>query len=153
MHDEQARLERARGLMMAALDEELDAAQQHELDALLEADPELREEWERLQRVKEVTREMQLRKPPEEVWGIYWTSVYNRLERGVGWILLSLGATVLLVFGGWELTQALLADTDLPPLVKLAVFAVVAGLAVLGVSVAREKWFVSRRDPYRGVER
>ena len=153
MHDEQARQERARGLMMAALDEELQSAEQQELEELLASDAALREEWERMQRVKAVTREMQLRKPPEEVWGMYWSSVYNRVERGIGWILFSVGAIALLSYGGWQIAQEVLADTNIPPLVKLAIFALVVGLAVLAVSVVREKWFVSRRDPYRGVER
>jgi hypothetical protein len=139
--------------MMAALDGELSAAERTELDRSLARDPELKREWERLRRVKEVTDTMKLRRPPEEVWGTYWQSVYNRLERGFGWILVSVGTIVLLAFGLWEGVGALLDDAQLPAFVKVAIFAASFGLVVLLFSVIREKLFVRRRDPYREIER
>ena len=50
--------ERVRHLMMAALDEELDSNERAELDRILSRDDELRAEWERLRRLREVTRSM-----------------------------------------------------------------------------------------------
>ena len=61
---------------------------------------ELRSEWDRLHEVKEVTDAMSLRRPPEETWEQYFESVYNRAERGFAWILLSMGAIVMM---GWAL--------------------------------------------------
>ena len=37
------------------------------------------------------------KKPPKEVWKFYWVSVYNRLERRIGWILLSIGAITSMI--------------------------------------------------------
>ena len=45
---------------------------------------------------------MVLKKPPKDVWRFYWASVYNRLERRIGWILLSNGAMIILFFGGYK---------------------------------------------------
>ena len=81
--------ERARALMMAALDGELSSVEQAELDRLLSTDETLRKEWDRLKTVKEVTGTMTFRQPPEEVWDRYWVSVYNQAERGLGWLLFS----------------------------------------------------------------
>ena len=39
----------------------------------------------------------ELKKPPKEVWKLYWTSVYNRLGRRIGWILLSIGAITSMI--------------------------------------------------------
>jgi len=145
--------ERVRHLMMAALDEEIDANERAELDRMLSRDAELRVEWERLGRLREVTRTMMLRKPPEEVWGRYWASVFNRFERGIGWTLVSLGAVVLVSWGIWEFVGALIVDEELPLFIKLSILAVVAGGTMLTLSVFREKLFTRSRDPYKEIER
>ena len=123
--------ERARRLMMAALDGEISQDDQRELDHLLDGDAEIRTEWERLNRVKEVTSAMTYREPPDDLWDDYWTGVYNRTERGLGWILMSLGAIVLFGYGAWELTAAILTDTAVPMFIKISIFAVLLGLVVL----------------------
>lgn len=145
--------ERARRLIMASIDGELGGGEREELERLLDAYPALRAEWERLQRVKEVTGAMRLRPAPEEVWSDYWTSVYSRLERGIGWILFSVGAIVLLSYGAWAAVRELLADTTMPWFVKASLVALTVGTVVLLVSVVREKVFVGQRQRYKDVER
>lgn len=153
MSSDQQRIERARELLMRALDDELDQADVRELDLLLSADPEMRDEWERLMRLKEVTSNMKLRKPPEAMWDGYWNSVYSRLERGVAWILVSLGAILLGSYGAWYGVKDLIADTELPFLVKGGILALIVGLVILLVSVLRHRIFVSQTDPYKEIER
>ena len=80
-------------------------------------------------------------------------SVYRRIERGVGWILVSIGAIVLLSYGLWSGVGELLRDTTVPWYVRGAVMSLLAGFAVIVVSVVREKFFMRERDPYREVER
>jgi anti-sigma factor RsiW len=139
--------------MMAALDGELDPAGREQLDRTLAGDPSLREEWERLRRVREVMETMTLRRPSREVWDTYWTSVYNRIERSIGWVLTSIGAAIVLGWGAWQAIESLLADTTVPVFVKIGLLALAVGAAVLLVSVVREKWFTRGKDPYREVER
>jgi ferric-dicitrate binding protein FerR (iron transport regulator) len=145
--------ERVQHLMMAALDQEISEMERLELEEILGRDGKLREEWERMKRVKEVTGMISLRKPPDEVWSAYWTSVYNRAERGFAWVLVSLGAIVLGSWGAWEFISSLLAETEMPFLVKGAVLVLVVGGVILAVSVVREKMFTRSRDPYREIER
>ncbi len=145
--------ERARRLMMASLDGELEEADRPQLERLLAADAELRAEWDRLRKVKEVTSSMALRKPPEEVWSHYWVSVYNRIERGLGWVLASVAAIVLLSYGIWQAAGEIVSDPSLPRFVKLAILALVVGAVTLLVSVFREKLFTRRHDPYKEIER
>ncbi len=145
--------ERARALMMSALDGEIAPGERRELEELLARDPELMEEWRSMERVKDLTSDLTYREPPEEVWEVYWESVYNKIERGIGWVLLSLGAVVLFGWGAWHAVEAIARDTTMPAGIKLAILAVAIGGIVLGVSVAREKLFAWRRDPYRRVKR
>ena len=145
--------ERARRLMMGALDGELSSSDETELKRLLEYDPALEAEWRQLKRLKEVTNTMSLRQPSQEVWEGYWMGVYRRFERGVAWILVSLGAVVLLSWGAWEGLQELWEDQELPMLVKAGSLALIAGFVVLLVSVVREKFVVRQHDPYKDVIR
>ena len=147
------REERSRQWMMAALDDEISDDDRRRFEAALGSDPELRAEWERLVRVKEITRSMRYRRPPDELWDRYWLSVYNRFERGLGWILFSVGAIVLLAWGVWHASVALWASTEAPPIVKVAVFALALGGGVLLLSVIRERLRLWRSDPYREVRR
>ena len=147
------REERLRLMMTAALDGELGTRESEELEARRAADPELEAEWRRLNNLKELTEMSMISNPPEEQWGSYWQSVYNRIERGLGWMLVSLGATVLVTFGLWQALSEVLADTGVPGFVKLAILALGAGSVMLLISVLREKFFVRRHDPYKEVER
>jgi anti-sigma factor RsiW len=145
--------ERLVRLLMGALDGELSPTEQGEFDRALEEDAGLRAEWDRLRRVKEVTDTMRMRKPSGEVWDSYWEGVYRRTERGLAWILVSVGAIVLVSWGLVHWVQDVLADTTVPPLIRWASVALVIGLVILFVSVLREKLHVRKSDPYKDVIR
>jgi anti-sigma factor RsiW len=147
------RNDRVRRLMMAAVDNEILAEDRAELDAALAADAGLRNEWEAFTRLKEVTGAMTMREPPPETWDGYWEGVYRRCERGLGWILASIGAIVVATWGTWEWVRELMADTGTPLFIRWSVLAMSAGLVILFVSVARERWFVRKSDPYKDVVR
>jgi hypothetical protein len=151
--DEAVDRERVNRLMMAALDGEISSDERRELDGVLERYPEIRREWEMMGRLKEVTGAMTYKKPPEEVWDRYWTGVYNRIERGIGWILVSLGAVVVGAYGAWKWLEAIWGEAGLPLFVKIAIMTLAVGLLVLAFSVIREKLFTHRRDPYKEIER
>lgn len=89
----------------------------------------------------------------EEIWQIYWTSVYNRLERRIGWILLSIGAIILLFFGGYKAVEEIIHDPTTPLLLKVGILTAMAGIVVLLVSLLRERLFVRKRERYKEVEK
>ena len=140
-------------LMMRALDDELTATEREQFDAALAEQPEMRAEWERLSRAREVTMGMKLRNPPEEAWDGYWTSVYSRVERGVAWLLVSIGAIIVGGWAIWEWIGALLEDTATPAPVRYSMIAVFLGLLILLISVARHRLNTSRSDPYKDIQR
>ena len=146
-------IDRVRELMMRALDGEISEVQHAELEDLIVSDESLRAEWKRLTLVKEKTAALELQQPPDELWEGYMDSVYRRVERGIGWALLSVGAIVLVSYGLWQGIRELIGDLTVPWYVKGGVFALLVGVVILVVSVIREKYFVFKDDPYRDVNR
>ncbi len=145
--------ERARQLIMAAIDGEINDEQRRELAGYIKKHPELDEEFKDFKNIKEMTMNVNYTPPPESVWDKYWLGVYNRLERGIGWILFSIGAIVLLVYGFYSMIEAILADAEIAWWLKLAIFSVIAGAVFLLVSVLREKIFLHKSERYKDIQR
>lgn len=150
--------DRARALLMAAIDNELTPDDRRELETLAERSSAVREEWARLTKVKSVTQTMTWKEPAVETWDRYWGNVYNRTERRVAWLLMLGGALVL---SGWALWEAVPAwfnsiweNESMPAAVRVATVAAILGGLLLVVSVVREQLTVKRTDPYdKGVTR
>jgi anti-sigma factor RsiW len=145
--------EREQSLIARSLDGSLSTDEQREFDRVMKAHPDVRREMESLRSMKEVTMELQFKKPPEEQWARYWAGVYARLERGVAWVLISIGGALVLAVAAYRMVEVLVQDTAMPLLMKLGIVALVLGGAILLVSVVREKWFLRKSDRYREVER
>ena len=145
--------ERVRHLMMAEVDREISGEGRLELESALDADPDLRDELDTFQRLKEVTDTMTPLKPPGETWDGYWEHVYRRLERGIGWVLVSLGTITVGTWGLWTLVRDVIRDTTMPVYIRWGVLALLAGGVILFVSVARERLFLRKTDPYKDVVR
>lgn len=142
-----------RELLAGYVDGELSQQERHEFEQELQRDPALREEWQEFLKLKEVTGIMQYADLPLEVWQDYWQNLYRKLERGIGWILFSVGAIVLLCFGLFQFFKELYLDPEVPTLVQVGVTALGIGAVVLVVSFVRERFFAFNRERYRKVIR
>ena len=140
-------------LVMAAIDNELSPPEQIEFDHFIKTYDECKQEWQEYQKMKEVTNKMRLKSPSSEVWDSYWRTVYNRIERSVAWILISVSCTILLIYLGFKAVESLLADSNIVGIVKVAVLLAVAGFMILFISVVREKFFTGKSDPYKEIQR
>lgn len=140
-------------LMMGALDNELSGVERDEFERLLAESPERRKEWAAYKELKELTMKMRYSEPPQEVWDGYWLNVYRRIERSIGWVLISIGAMVLLFYGGFKVVEAILGDANTPWFMKAGILTLMAGGVVLFVSVLREKLFTRKTDKYREIQR
>ena len=80
----------------------------------------------------------------KEAWDGYWTELYNKLERGFAWILISIGAIIVLAFAAIQFVEKLLETDKLPLLEKAGIFLLIIGFAVLVVSLLREKLFKNK---------
>ncbi len=134
-------------------DGELDDEQRKKIEKHLEQCGECRREYEEMGRFEEVMKKMQFKKAQKEMWEVYWGAVYNRLERRLGWILLSIGGMILLFFGGYKAVEGIIQDPATPLILKIGILAVLGGVVVLLVSLLREQVFVQKRERYKEVEK
>lgn len=140
-------------LLMAALDHELSPDEEREFKKYLADSPDYRREWEEYQKLKEATMQLKFTQPAEEVWDRYWLNVYNRIERGLGWILTSIGAMIVLFYGAYKAIESLLAEAQLEWFMKAGILALLGGLVILLVSVLREKLLTRKTDKYKEIQR
>lgn len=140
-------------LMMAYLDDELNDEQKRAFEAHLASCSDCAKDLEEFKKLKQMTDCVALAEPEDRVWDEYWNHLYNRIERGTGWILFSVAAIALLIYGGFELVEIIIEDRTVGVLAKIGVLALVGGLAVLFVSVLRERIYFWGRDRYKDVRR
>jgi hypothetical protein len=140
-------------LMMGALDGELSKEEQKEFNQMLAADKNLQKEFSEYKKLKRVTMDLKFVSPPAEVWDNYWLGVYNKFERGIGWLIFSIGMVILLTYSGFRLVEAVINDPGLAFVIKVGILLIIGGLAVLFVSVAREKYFTRKHDRYKEIVR
>lgn len=140
-------------LLSGYVDAELTPEEQTSLTNHLSHCSECRAELAALREVDGVTRAMKHEIPSDVFWDRYWLSVYHRLERGLGWILLSAGAALLLSFGLWHFVTGFLLDSGAPLVVRAGSALAALGFAILIVGLVRERIRTWRADPYKEVKR
>jgi len=133
--------------------EEISEEEKVEMEKIFSQDARLRKEFEEQKKVREALKKMKLKEPPREAWDNYWTHVYNRVERKIAWVLISIAAIVLLSYSAIESIENLLRDVQTPAIVKYVILVLSVGLIILFVSLVREKFFVSKHDKYKEVQR
>ena len=139
--------------MMAMLDGEISNGDKREFQQYLSTYPECQKEWNEYQKLKEITMQVKFKEPPEEIWDRYWLSVYNRIERGIGWIFVSIGAMIVLFYGGFKAVESLIVDPTIVFALKIGIIALLIGTVIVLVSVIREKFFTRKYDKYKEILR
>ena len=122
-------------------------------ESYLKDDPELRKELETFRKLKEITGAMKYADIPESVWEGYWASVYKRMERGFGWILMSISVVLFAAIGCYYLFLDFFLNPETSIIIKIAVGTGLLGLIVMLVSIVREHLFAYKRDRYHEVKR
>lgn len=131
-------------LISGYLDGELNPEQSMEFERRLESSPEFRREYERMRDLVQATSSFRFENPPEEAWDHFLDNVYNRVERRVGWLILTLGVVALGAYGIYHF----FVDAWASAYVKVLVAAPISGLAILLISVWRQRLAVARQDRY-----
>lgn len=129
---------------MRYADGEMEPGERAAFEQHLETCASCRELYDELKDLREVTDSMKIADLPETVWDKYWTVIYNRIERSVAWFLFVLGACILSLF--W--ICRVITNPSIRNIVGLGTVLMVAGLAVLFLSVFREKTAVNKSDRY-----
>lgn len=137
--------EQYRVLISGYLDGELAPAEQAELEAHLETCPDCRRELEVMRRLfRGTSSAFAASDIPDETWDRFLDAVYNRIERRTGWIVLILGAVCLALFGVYVFVM----EPWTSALLKTLLAAPVAGLAILFISVLRQRLASIKTDRY-----
>ena len=145
--------DQAKILMMGLLDNELHPSDKKSITDHLAECQSCHEHYQSFHQLKEGAATMKFKALPEVYWDDYWTHIYNRLERGIAWILVSIGFIVVFLFLGYQFVESFLIDQNQPIILRLGASVLGIGLIVLFVSVAREKLMVRSVDKYRGIRR
>ncbi len=140
-------------LMMGYLDDELTDEQRDQFAEHLKGCPECTGELEQFRKLNAITDEVTLVEPEDRIWQDYWSNIYNRIERGIGWIMFSVAAIALAIYCGFRAIEELIKDTSVEMTLKVGLLALIAGLAILFVSALRERLFFWKRDMYMDVKR
>jgi predicted anti-sigma-YlaC factor YlaD len=139
-------------LLSALVDNELTPEEKQMVTEHLVSCEDCRKEYSRLVKLKEATDKMKYLDLPDRLWAGYWHGIYNRIERGVGWIFLSLGAIILLIFAAWELLNEFFLDSRVPFLLKIGLGAFILGIIILMISILRERLFSRAHDRYEEID-
>jgi len=139
--------------MMGYLDDELTEEQKKQFEEHLAGCPECTGELKEFQKLKAITDEVTLVEPEDKLWQDYWTGIYNRIERSIGWMIFSVSAILLAIYGGFKLIETIITDATTGLLLKIGLLALIIGLAILFVSVLRERIYFWSKDRYRNVRR
>jgi predicted anti-sigma-YlaC factor YlaD len=140
-------------LMMGYLDDELDDAQKKTFEEHIESCKDCAAELEQFKKLKNVTDSVKLSEPEDVLWENYWSGVYNRLERGIGWILMSVTGIALIIYGLFKAVEGIIKNPSVEVVLKIAILAFIAGLAVMFVSILRERLYFWKKDRYKDVRR
>jgi len=138
---------------MGYLDNELSDEQRQRFEEHLAGCGECASELEEFKKLKAITDEVTLVEPEDRIWQEYWDGIYNRIERGVGWILFSVAAILLTIYGGFKVIEELIKDPTVGMILKIGLLALIAGIAILFVSVLRERLYFWKKDRYKDVRR
>lgn len=136
----------------AYIDGEIDAESQAAVEEHLAVCERCRQFRAAIENLKGITMNMKFAAPSDEAWRLYWKGIYNRIERGIGWIFLSAGLIILLCYGLYAVFTEFFSDPEVPTLLKIGVACAGVGCITLLVSIIREKCFRNKTERYREVD-
>jgi ABC-type multidrug transport system fused ATPase/permease subunit len=140
-------------LLEKYLDDSASSEEKQQFENLLKINSELRAEYEEQKRVKEVLNTMKLKNPAVEVWDSYWLNIYNKVERGLAWIAISIGLLIVFAYAAIQFVNQFYVEGDAPLIVKIGTTVLVFGVLILFYSILREKLFTYKHDKYKEIQR
>ncbi len=144
-------LDNFRELAAGYVDDELTPQERKEFQVMMDKHPELRADVESFEKINQLTSQVRFEEIPDPIWEAYNASSYRKAEGSIGMFLLSMGAVIGLLYGGWALWSTFFTDPSVPLLGRFGAGAAVIGAVILLVSKLRESLFARKRDRYRKV--
>lgn len=135
-------------LLSGYIDGELTQQQRQRVDVHCDNCERCRRERDELRALRERVGKTRLSEYGEDKWRESMNDTGVRTSRGIGWLLLIGGVLALAGIAVYEF----LTDPGLELHMKLIIGAVYGGLAILFVSVLRQRLIERKTDKYKDVE-
>ncbi len=143
----------AQQFMMKKLDGVITAEEEQQLHQHLETCQQCAQDFKQIYQTKEVTQSMKRQLLPEMAWEDYWSHLYNRLERGIAWILISIGLILILGYAAVDFVVTVVFNPKMGLVERVGITALILGGIILFISVLREKLMTRKVDKYREIQR
>lgn len=95
---------------------------------------------------------MNQQKSTDNETDIYWSKLFNRIERAVGWFFFVTGLIILVSYVLYQLVLLLFKDSQMSLFIKVGIFFIIIGFVILLVSIIREKIVLAKQDKYSEIE-
>jgi len=135
--------------LSAYLDDELTQQEAQKVQAALRRSPELQRNLEDLRRLREEVRQLDFPQPTENEWRKVMSGVTFKATRGLGWLLWVGAAVVLIGYGLYEFAD----DPSVALIERLGVFVMLAGVALVFLTVLWERIKAYKHDKYKDIEK
>lgn len=136
-------------LLSGYIDGELPLQQAQQVEAHLDSCERCRREVEEITSIKRATGELSYQEPSSLEWQLMEQLIFQRISRGLGWVILIVWSVVTLGYGLFQLA----VSPHEPLFEKILVFGIFLGMALLFLSVLSERIRDSRTDRYKGVQK
>ena len=124
-------------------------AEDSEVEVMAERDPEVREALAQHREAVSSLRSVGLRELDDDVADQFSRGVYNRLERGVGWVLVVVGVALVTGYALYEF----LTEPDIHTVYRLGIAGLLVGFGLLISRVLRMRLRLRKQDKYAEVIR
>ena len=151
MKEKNLNREQCEKLIQKSMDMELTPEEKEYLRECLN-NPELKQELEIYNKIVEILNMTKYETPEDKIWNNYWSKIYNRLERQIGWILTSISGIILLFYFLVLIFKNILAS-NIAVWLKTVIILFLLGISILLVSIIRERLYIMKKERYKDIKR
>lgn len=135
-------------LISAYLDDELPPKRRRAFERMLAEHPEWQREVDAMRSLTNAAASLRLKSPDPKIWDNYWEEIDARLPRQVSWVLMLVGAVILMAAGVvWIFVHAQNGY------VRFGIVLILLGFALMFGLVLRGRLLEIPRDRYRKINR
>ena len=140
-------------LLMGYLDGELSPDEEKRIEEHITECKECTEDLERYKKLNDIVKPMDFVTLEDKLMENYWSKGYRKIERNLALFFLFAGLSTLTGFGIMQIVIKVWNFAGIPLLIKISIFAALAGAGALLLSILREKLFLSKKQRYSDIRR
>lgn len=142
-----------KNLLMGYIDGELSPDEKNRIENHLTECKECTEELERYKKLNDIVQPLDFITFEDKLMENYWSKGVRKIERNLAMFFLFAGLSILTGFGIVQIVNKVWYSAGIPFLIKISIFATLAGGVALLFSILREKLFLSKKQRYSDIRR